>query len=68
MDKGRIKNVLLAQTITLGLNIGITSPSDLGAFPLQAGVLATADPLGGCGSDIPEERVCHYNTRLLITW
>ena len=59
---GRIKNVLLAQTITLGLNIGITSPSDLGAFPLQGGVLATADPLGGCGSDIPKERVCHYNT------
>jgi len=60
--QGRIKNVLLAQTITLGLNINITSPSDLGVFPLQAGVLATADPEGGCGSDIPEERICHYNT------
>jgi hypothetical protein len=60
--QGRIRNVLLAQTITLGLNIGITSPSDLGVFPLQAGVLATADPVGGCGSDIPEERICHYNT------
>ena len=60
--QGRIKNVLLSQTITLGLNIGITSPSDLGVFPLQGGVLATADPLGGCGSDIPEERICNYNT------
>ena len=60
--QGRIKNVLLAQTITLGLNINITSPSDLGAFILQAGLLATADPVGGCGSDIPEERICHYNT------
>jgi hypothetical protein len=59
--QGRIKNVLLAQTITLALNIGITSPSDLGVFPLQAGVLATQDPVGGCGSDIPEQRICHYN-------
>ena len=24
--------------------------------------MATADPLGGCGSDIPEERICNYNT------
>jgi hypothetical protein len=60
--QGRIKNVLLAQTITLALNINITSPSDLGVFPLQAGVLATADPVGGCGSDIPEQRICHYST------
>jgi hypothetical protein len=52
--QGRITNVLLAQTITLALNIGITSPSDLGAFPLQGGVLVTADPLGGCGSDVPD--------------
>jgi hypothetical protein len=58
---GRIKNVLLAQTMVLGLNIGITSPSDLGNFPLQAGVLATQDPLGGCGDNTPKERICVYN-------
>ena len=58
---GRIRNVLLAQTITLGLNIGITNPSDLGIFPLQVGVLATADPVDGCGDDTPKERICVYN-------
>jgi hypothetical protein len=58
---GRIKNVLLAQTITLGLNIGITSPSDLGNFPLQAGTLATQDPVDGCGDNTPKERICVYN-------
>ena len=60
--QGRIRNVLLAQTITLALNIGITSPSDLGIFPLQGGVLVTADPLGGCGSDIPDLSSCTQRT------
>jgi hypothetical protein len=35
--------------------------SQLGSFVLQAGELATADPIGGCGDDSPEIRVCHYN-------
>jgi hypothetical protein len=59
---GRIKNVLLAQTLTLALNVGITSPSQLGAFPLRAGELATAEPIGGCGSKDPKIRECIYNT------
>jgi len=44
----------LAQTITLGLNLGI-DPS-LGGFVLQAGELATAAPEGGCGTTIPMPR------------
>ncbi|PRZ27941.1 hypothetical protein [Flavobacterium granuli] len=61
LKNGRINNVLLSQTIAMALNINITSPSDLGAFLLQAGTLATAKPDGGCGSDIPKTRVCgHY--------
>jgi len=56
---GRLNNTLLAQTITLGLNIGINSA--LGDFVLQGGVLVTADPEGGCGSDIPKERTCNYD-------
>jgi len=68
LQNGRIHNVLLAQTIALGLNIGITSPSDLGSFVLKAGTLYTADPLGGCGSNVPKTRVCTYDpvTHLLI--
>jgi hypothetical protein len=61
LKNGRINNTLLAQTIALGLNIGITNPSTLGSFVLQAGVLATAKPLGGCGSNIATPRVCNYN-------
>ena len=56
LKKGRINNTLLAQTITLGLNIGINSA--LGNFVLQAGTLATAVPDGGCGSQIPMPRTC----------
>ncbi len=59
---GRIRNVLLAQTITLGLNLGIApSPTGLGSFVLQGGVLATAAPDGGCGSNTPKVRSCYYN-------
>ena len=62
LKNGRIKNVLLAQTITLALNSSIESPSDLSGFKLQAGTIATANPLGGCGSSTPVERVCgHYD-------
>jgi hypothetical protein len=58
---GKIKNVLLGQTITLGLNLGITNPSPLSGFPLQAGVLATQDLVGDCGSNTAEIRECVYN-------
>ncbi|MEO7140515.1 MAG: hypothetical protein ABIY51_09630, partial [Ferruginibacter sp.] len=61
LKNGRINNTLLAQTIALGLNVGITNPSTLGSFVLQAGVLATAKPVGGCGSNIATQRVCNYN-------
>jgi hypothetical protein len=53
---GRINNTLLAQTIALGLNIGINGA--LGDFVLQSGMLATAASEGGCGSDIPKDRTC----------
>ena len=64
LRKGNINNTLLAQTITLGLNLGIDG--NLGDFALQAGMdmngkpieLATAMPEGGCGSDIPMPRGC----------
>jgi hypothetical protein len=61
LKNGRINNVLLGQTITLALNIGLTSPSILGGFVLQGGVLATAKPDGGCGSNSPKQRVCVYD-------
>jgi hypothetical protein len=62
LQNGKIKNTLLAQNITLGLNLGITNPSELGDFVLQGGILATAAPLGGCGSNIPTPRSCYYDT------
>jgi hypothetical protein len=58
-NQGRLKNVLAGQTITLGINMGI-SPQ-LGSFALQAGVLATQDLVGDCGSTTPETRICHYS-------
>jgi len=58
---GGVKNILLAQTITLGLNLGIEN-SQLGNFVLQAGEAAAADPVNGCGDDTPKPRICHYNT------
>jgi hypothetical protein len=57
---GGVKNILLAQTVTLGLNLGIEN-TQLGGFVLQVGELATQDPLTGCGDDTPETRVCHYS-------
>ena len=56
LKKGVLNNTLLAQTITLGLNLGIDS--QLGDFVLQAGTLATAAPEGGCGFDTPMPRSC----------
>ncbi|MFV8337602.1 T9SS type A sorting domain-containing protein, partial [Flavobacterium sp. RSP29] len=57
--KGTLNNTLLAQTITLGLNLGINGA--LGDFVLQDGMLVTAAAEGGCGSDIPKERKCNYD-------
>ena len=57
--KGTVNNTLLAQTITLGLNIGVNGA--LGDFVLQDGVLVTAAAEGGCGSDIPKVRTCNYD-------
>jgi hypothetical protein len=56
---GKINNVFLSQTITLGLNMRISSA--LSGFAIQAGTLVTANPLGGCGSTTPKDRVCVYN-------
>jgi hypothetical protein len=62
LKNGRLNNILLAQTIALALNVNIDPTSGLNGFPLQAGTIATADPVGGCGSEVPEERICgHYD-------
>ncbi|MNX75577.1 hypothetical protein D3C86_1070550 [compost metagenome] len=57
LKKGKLDNTLLAQTITLGLNLGIDS--ELSKFKLQAGILAIAQPDGGCGSKTPKIRSCN---------
>jgi hypothetical protein len=57
LNNGRIGNTLLAQTITLGLNLGIGT--DLGNFVLQGGTLVTAD-VEFCGSNTPKPRLCIY--------
>jgi large repetitive protein len=59
LKKGKINNILLAQTITLGLNMGIKS--NLASLELQGGVLATASVDGGCGGTEAVERVCLYD-------
>ncbi|PKB15635.1 T9SS type A sorting domain-containing protein [Flavobacterium sp. 5] len=56
LKKGKINNTLLAQTIALGLNIGINGA--LGNLELKAGTFAVAEPEGGCGSDVPKTRQC----------
>ncbi|AOW09626.1 hypothetical protein EM308_08985 [Flavobacterium gilvum] len=56
LKNGKINNTLLAQTITLGLNIGIDGA--LGNLALQPGTFAVAEPEGGCGSNIPKTRQC----------
>ncbi|MBF4473703.1 T9SS type A sorting domain-containing protein, partial [Flavobacterium sp. HJJ] len=56
LKNGKINNALLAQTIALGLNIGING--NLGNFELKTGTFAVAEPEGGCGSDIPKTRQC----------
>ena len=57
--QGKINNVLLSQTITLGLNMRVSS--GLTNFVLQAGTFATAAGEGGCGSTTPKQRSCYYN-------
>ncbi len=58
LKNGRINNALLAQTLTLGLNLGINS-STLGSFALQPNQwLVTAD-LVECGSTTVAS--CQYN-------
>jgi hypothetical protein len=59
--QGGVRNVLLGQTITLKLNLGIEN-SQLAGFVLQAGELATAASTTGCGGETPKTRICHYNT------
>jgi hypothetical protein len=61
--KGKINNVFLSQTITLGLNLRISST--LPGFQIQAGTMATADPVGGCGSTTPKVRSCYYDAILM---
>jgi hypothetical protein len=56
LKNGKINNSLLAQTIALGLNIGINGA--LGNFELKAGTFAIAEPAGGCGSIVPKTRQC----------
>ena len=60
LKKGKINNTLLAQTIALGLNIGINGA--LGNFVLQGGELAVAIPDGGCGTDVAKVRSCKTDT------
>jgi hypothetical protein len=54
--KGTINNKLLAQTITLGLNLGLNTP--LGDVELD-GYIVTAERDGGCGSDVAKIRNCY---------
>jgi hypothetical protein len=63
--QGKINNVLLSQTITLGLNKRVSS--GLAGFVLQAGTFATAKRDGNCGSTVPVQRVCYYDP-ILLTW
>ncbi|MGZ3975778.1 MAG: hypothetical protein ACXVMI_16025, partial [Flavisolibacter sp.] len=56
--QGRINNALLAQTLTLGLNMGINPPS-LTNYPLQANKwLVTAETVQ-CGS--PDVKPCQFS-------
>ncbi|QNA43584.1 T9SS type A sorting domain-containing protein [Lacibacter sediminis] len=57
--QGKINNVLLSQTITLGLNLRVSG--GLGDFALEAGTFATAKAEGGCGSTTPTQRSCYLN-------
>jgi hypothetical protein len=65
LKNGRIHNVLLAQTLALGLNIGIGNPQqNLGGFSLQEGCLSTAKALE-CGGDKYTPRTCEFVNGIL---
>jgi hypothetical protein len=67
LKNGRIHNVLLAQTLALGLNIGIGDPQQgLGDFHLQAGCLYTAKALE-CGGDKYTARTCELVNGQTVT-
>jgi hypothetical protein len=63
--QGKINNVLLSQTIALGLNMRLSG--GLSAFVLQAGTYATAARDGDCGSSIAKVRTCVYDP-ILLQW
>jgi hypothetical protein len=63
--QGKINNVLLSQTIALGLNMRLSG--GLSAFVLQAGTFATAARDGDCGSSIAKVRTCVYDP-ILLQW
>ncbi|RIJ50105.1 T9SS C-terminal target domain-containing protein [Maribellus luteus] len=56
--QGRIDNKLLAQTLALGLNLGLGTP--LGGVMLDQGYIVSAEPDGGCGSQDPLFQKCIY--------
>ena len=63
--QGKINNVLLSQTIALGLNMRLSG--GLSSFVLQAGTFATAARDGDCGSTIAKVRTCVYDP-ILLQW
>ncbi len=64
LRKGTLNNTLLAQTITLGLNLGIDGT--LGGFALQEGTFYTA-ATESCNSNIPKLRECGYDQYGIFT-
>ncbi|MBI3720447.1 MAG: hypothetical protein HY252_17855, partial [Sphingobacteriales bacterium] len=65
LRNGRINNTLLAQTLTLGLNMGIKGT--LGSLQLKGGMyLNTADLAGGCGTTAIKP--CQYDVYGNVTY
>jgi hypothetical protein len=65
LRNGQINNTLLAQTITLGLNLGLKG--ELGSLQLKSGMyLNTGDLEGGCGSKIIKD--CKYDIYGNVTY
>jgi len=58
LKKVNMNNTLLAQTITLNLNLHSDSP--LANFVCKAGKLTIGAPQGGCGSKMPMPRSCCF--------
>jgi hypothetical protein len=63
LPKGKVKNVLLGQTITLGLNMGISG--NLAHVLLSGSWITTAAVDGGCGGTDPLQRECVYVDNVL---